>query len=282
MIPVRRVRVIRAETVGSSCVFNLVAGAFVGNLDDAAIRAAVPADGTAMLPVAPSSDPEGEGHYAFVANLPDGSHRRLDWEAFEGIATALAGHEPFETDGLFFTVLRVSRAGRRWFGRWPRGIKAEDGVYRLRSGRRYELQVYCFSPKSVPPGAKLVAETEDDFLAFATPRSIAIDSRYDIKRILFSTEANVAARAAGLRLSLARRDGGTQVELSRDISVQFTFGGTWLLGLGRAAAITIGTAGPALVGVNAAGKFSLPIAIVMIALGAVAGLGSVFLTLRKP
>jgi hypothetical protein len=282
MIPVRLVRVTRAEMVGSSCVFTLEADAFVSGLDDAAIRAGVPADGPTTLPIIPSEDPEGEGHYAFGVALPAERFRKMEWNSFEATATALANHPPFDVDGLFYTIRRLALADRGWFGRWPTGVAAKDGTYRLRSGRRYELQVYCFSPKKVPAGTKLVAEAEDDFIAFATARTLEIDSRYDIKRVFFSTEANVLPRAAGLRLFLARKDGELEIELSRDISLQFSFAGTWLLGVSRVIAVAIGTAGPGLIAVNAAGKLNAGVAIAILALGALAGLGSVFLSLRKP
>jgi len=285
IVPVRLATVVRAELIGSSCVFTLEANFYVPPLGDLQIRNAVVARERDKLPLAPTSDPEGEGYFAFFASLDWWSLRREEAEAFEATARALAVHSPFDGEGtLFYSVHRLAKvATTSWFGTWPRPLRPSAGVYCLASRRRYQVEIYSFAPGRLGPDTHLRVESEDEFIHFVTPRSIAVDSRYDVKRIVFSTDAEVLARAGGMRVYLTHGNAEAKdADVRQDIGLQFIFGGSWLLGLLRAGAIGIGTAGPAMVAANAAGKLSVGVAIVMIALGAVAGLGAVFVSLKKP
>lgn len=284
-LPVRLVTVVRAELIGSSCVFTLEANFFVPPLADQEIREAVAAGERNQLPDFATRDFEGEGQFAFFASLDWWSLRRESAKAFEETARALSRHPPFDAEGtVFYSVHRLAKvASTSWFGTWPVPLLALTGVYRLASRRRYQIEVYSYAPGKIGSGLHVHVESEDDFIRFVTPCAIAIDSRYDVKRIIFSTDAEILARPGGMWLYLARDTAdGKDPEIRQDISLQFIFGGSWLLGVLRAFAIGIGTAGPAMVAANASSKLTEGVVILMIALGAVAGLGAVFVSLKKP
>ncbi len=285
ILPVRLVTIVRAELIGSSCVFTLEANFFVPPLSDQEIRDAVAADERAELPAFAMEDHDGEGRFAFFASLNWWNLRRESATAFEETVRALSRHQPFDAEGtIFYAVHTLARvASISWFVTWPVPLLASTGVYRLASRGRYQIEIYSYAPDKISAGLHLHAESEDDFIRFVTPRAIAIDSRYDVKKIIFSTDAEVLARPGGMRLYLARdTSDGKDPEIRQDISLQFIFGGSWMLGALRAFAIGIGTAGPAMVAANASGKLTVGVAIMMIALGAVAGLGAVFVSLKKP
>jgi hypothetical protein len=237
------------------------------------------------LPGLATKDLEGEGQFAFFASLDWWNLRREHVGAFEETARALGLHPPFDVEGtVFYCVHRLAKvASTSWFGTWPVPVIAMTGVYRLASRRRYEMEIYSYAPGKIGSGIHLHAESEDDFIQLVTPPAIAIDSRYDVKRIVFSTDAEVLARAGGVRLYLTHYTvAGKEPDVRQDIHLQFIFGGTWILGVVRALAVGIGTAGPAMVAANASAKLTGGVAILMIALGALAGLGAVFVSLKKP
>jgi hypothetical protein len=66
-----------------------------------------------------------------------------------------------------------------------------------------------------------------------------------------------------------------------DIILPVFFRGSLLLAAARVAVIGIGTSGPAMIAANSAGKLNLGIALLMLLLGCVAGLGTVVSTLKR-
>lgn len=162
-----------------------------------------------------------------------------------------------------------------------------SGAYRPSGGKRYECEVYCLRPNDPPPKTKaarlaLAVGSEDEPITFASIKRGEIDSKHDVKQFVFFSEPTALSRVAGFRIFVAKGD-ESDGEVSRDLSLQVVLGGSLLMGPIRALLIGIGTAGPAMVAANAAGKlndvqtFSL-----MALLGLMAGVAAIFPTLRKP
>ncbi|WP_224543694.1 hypothetical protein [Mesorhizobium sp. CA16] len=290
LIPVRIARIIRAETVGTSYIFTLAAHAYVSEATAGALNTAISPLSRERLPSAAHAPNE---LYCFSVDLDLRSHQRLTFDAFEETAKQLSRHKSFATEeSAFFAVRQISRiSGRSWFGTWPRPSAVEQGAFRLRTGRRYECEVYCLRLFQHPADAvdvqpthkelALVVEANDDSIQFASAKRSVVDSRYDVKRYVFAAEPEVMRRVSGFRLFLsAEGDGGNQVR--QDITLQIMFGGSLFLASIRAIAIGIATAGPGMIAANAAGKLNSGTAVLMIALGALAGISAIFPSFRKP
>ena len=290
LVPVRFARIIRAEQVGTSYILTLAADAFAAGVTDASLRAAMTAADKARLPSAAKVANE---LYAINADFTPQPHKRRSFDAFEATATALGRHSSFATEQTaFFTVRQISKvSGRSWFGTWasPNGI--DQGAFSLKTGKRYECEVYCLRLFENPPDAQgnkpplkelaLVAEANDDSIQFASARRSVIDSRYDVKRYVFAAEPEVLQRVSGFRLFLAA--GGDGDERARqDISLQMVFGGSLVMAVVRAVFIGAATAGPGMIAANASGKLTPGAAILMISLGALAGIAAIFPSFRKP
>ena len=290
LVPVRFARIIRAEQVGTSYILTLAADAFATNLSDAALRAAMTTTDRIRLP---NSAPAADELYGFSADFDPRPHKRRSFDAFETTARTLSDHASFATEQTaFFSVRNVSEiSGRSWFGTWAAPSRIDQGAFVLRTGKRYECQVYClrlFENQPDPHGAKpppkelaLVAEANDDSLQFASAKSSVIDSRYDVKRYVFAAEPEVLRRVSGLRLFLFAED-DADGQVRQDISLQMVFGGSLVMAALRALFIGAAAAGPGMIAANASGKLTSGTAIVMIALGSLAGIAAIFPSFRKP
>ncbi|MER9450173.1 hypothetical protein, partial [Mesorhizobium sp. M0254] len=290
LIPIRFARIIRAESVGTSYIFTLAADSYVSGATTGALRKAISPASRERLPSAAQAPNE---FYCFSVNFEFRSHRRLTFEAFEETAKQLCRHTSFATEqSAFFAVRQISKiSGRSWFGTWPRGSTVDQGAFRLWTGTRYECEVYClrlFEPPKDASGTQpslkelaLVAEANDDSIQFASAKRSVIDSRYDLKRYVFAAEPEVMRRVSGIRLFLSA-EGDEADRVRQDISLQMIFGGSLVLASIRAVAIGIATAGPGMIAANAAGKLSSGAAVLMIALGALAGISAIFPSFRKP
>jgi len=290
LVPVRFARIIRAEQVGTSYILTLAADAFASNVADAALRAAMTAADRARLPSAAKAANE---LYGISTNFDPRPHKCRTFAAFETTATELSGHASFATEQTaFFSVRQISKvSGRSWFGTWAAPSSIELGAFSLRTGKRYECEVYCLRLFENHPDAKgvklpskelaLVAEANDDSLQFASAKRSVIDSRYDVKRYVFAAEPEVMRRVSGFRLFLSA-EGDSEERARQDISLQMVFGGSLVMAIIRVFFIGAATASPGMIAANASGKLNSGTAILMIALGALAGIAAIFPSFRKP
>jgi hypothetical protein len=165
-------------------------------------------------------------------------------------------------------------------------------VYKLSTGKRYEIDIYCFAPDRGPLAAiepaKLHVASESEELKFTSGTIHKVDSEYDVKRFRFYTEPQAVGFSSALRLYLTgitqAHDGSDTSEGENevcDVLLPVEFGGAYAQAGIRVAAVTIGAAVPAIIAANSAGKLTLPIALAMIGFAAVAGLGSVFTSLKR-
>lgn len=290
LVPVRFARIIRAEQVGTSYILTLAADAFAANVSDAALRAAMTTADRNRLPGPLRAANE---LYGINANFDPRPHKHRSFTAFEATAQTLSRHASFASEQTaFFSVRHISRvSGRSWFGTWATASQIDQGAFRLRSGTRYECDVYCLrlfenqpnpqGVRQVPKELALVAEANDESIQFGSTKISVIDSRYDVKRYVFAAEPEVLRRVSGFRLFLSVT-GDVTGQARQDISLQMIFAGSFVMAAVRALFIGAATAGPGMIAANAAGKLTSGTTIVMIALGGLAGIAAIFPAFRKP
>lgn len=304
LIPVRFVKIIRAEKVGTSYIFTVAADAFVTGLTDADIRATASHTDQQRLPAPPGTSPTAGDIFAFSGTRAWRDHKSLSLNTFEATAEHLAAHTTFNaTRSAFFTVVRISEVrARSWFGTWPQPLKVDQGAFDLRAGKRYECEIYCLRlyepPKAVAikpnsgfvvttivstsPKLSLGAEVNDNWVQFGSAKRSIIDSRYDVKRFLFEAEPNVIRRVSGIRLFLTEGVDESPTDHQQDITLPLIFRGSIFWAVVRAILIGIATAGPSMIAINAAGKLNAGAVAAVIALGALAGAAAIFPSIRKP
>lgn len=287
LVPVRFARIIRAERVGQSVLFTLAAEAFVEGLTDAAIRNAASATDRSRLSTA---EVPGE-IFGFQVSDDWKRVRSESLRAFEKTAEALSNNKVFASPSkAFYTVSRLARLqGESWYVKTEPDLHVHMGDYRLHAGISYECEVYCLSyhgasaapvigPVAPPP--VLAADINSAWVEFGSVKRHAIDTRYDVKRFIFSTEPHVFRRSSGLSLSLTAKLDTSSSDYRQDILLPLTFGGSVRLGLARAAAIGAATAAPGMIAINAAGKLTPLAAAAALTAGLFAGLLAVFPILK--
>jgi hypothetical protein len=287
IIPIRFARLIRAELVGTSCLFIFEAGGFARGLDDAAVRSAIDSTNRPKLP-GPSK--ASQALFAFDCDLrtplPPGTPSLA---AFENVVARVTKSQPFSSpETVFFTVFRMSRLGKfSWFGSWPRTkfpSRAQMGTYVLSGGKRYECEVYCLRPNESAQGEaaaklKLSIASEDDQLTFISATHGEVDSKYDVKRFVFRSDAGIFDRLTGIRFFLTNETDGTT---RREIALPILLRRNVLLGEIKFLLVGAATAITGLLAASAAGKLT-PLIGTLIAIGGfLAGIAAVFPSVKKP
>lgn len=291
----RAVTIRRSELVGSSCILTLTADDYLEQLDDAAIRAKLDAREQALLPVWGTDPDYPSGKYVIevtaAIDTAQAAQRDDEMAAFEATATALSAFPRFgEATKIAFYAMRELVTEDDWRpARWSRGRRSAtyaDGRYMLQSGYRYDLEVYTYSPaggKTDKGVTKLVVDSDEKAVRFTSAKDLALDSRYDLNRFSFTTDEQLDAMPAGLRLALSIPDDSDpdKRELRCDISIETRFAGWWPRMILRIVMIAIGTALPAIIGVAFKDQMSWWIGAIMVAGALIAGWGAVFPALRK-
>lgn len=287
IVPIRYARLIRAELVGTSCLFIFEAGDFANDLNDADVRAAVDSSTVSRLPGVTGAN---QAFFVFRCTLPcPMPWRGMNLGAFESTVSRVAAFPPFTgPDTVFFTLFRLSRLRKfSWFGTWPHPrwpSRLNMGSYVLPSGKRYECEVYCLKPNDPPAGVqpgrlKLSVEADDDQLKFVSATHGDIDSKYDVKRFLCQSDVGILDRLTGFRLFITDQTNNTTY---RDLSLPVVLRRSFILGPVKGLLITAAVAGTAMLAANAAGKLDLKTAALLFVLGVFAGITSVFPSVKKP
>lgn len=286
-VPVRFARIIRAERIGQSVLFTLAAEEFVEGVTDADIRsAASPADRARLSTLAVPGK-----IFGFQVNENWKTHRSSTLRAFEETAKTLSSNKAFASPSkAFYTVSRLARLqGESWYVKTEPDLHVHMGVYKLHAGISYECEVYCLNyhgtsaaplvgPVAPPP--VLAADTNSAWVEFGSVKRHAIDTKYDVKRFIFSTEPHTFRRSSGISLFLTGKIEAASSDYRQDILLPVNFGGSFWLGLARAAAIGSATAAPGMIAINAAGKLTPLAAGAALIAGLFAGLLSVYPILK--
>jgi len=284
IVSCRFLTIIRAEFIGTSVIFTVAANAFANGIEDSAIRAATSTTDRLRLPAPPSAR-TGE-LFGLGATTCWSRQRTYAIDAFEQTAKRLVEDPAFSGAGTaFFHIVGLKKAaGRSWFGTWPRSEPVREGAFLLATGKRYQCEVYCLHLHETNPAAigppqpipALAIEGSDDWFQFGSSKRQAIDTRYDLKRFIFSTESNAWRRVGGLSVFLTKGLDPKHADYRQDILLPMIFSGSWGWYSLRVLAVAVATSGPSLTAINAAGKLdNLGIVLFVLALGLVAGIAAV-------
>lgn len=285
IIPLRYVRIIRAEKIGSSCIIVFEVGQFAACLSDLDVRSSTVSGDQSSLPGVASRNGT---KYAFQAELSrPRTSKDLNLRAFETIAARLSEHAPFNSaETVYYTLFRVSKKpARSWFGTWPRPEKiarAFFGAYRLSSGCDYEFEVYTLRPTSssssipVTDIALQVLPFGDD-LSFISSTENTIDSRYDVKRFVCSSDHSLVQRVSSCNLALS----GPAAVRPREITIPVILQRNALLGGAKWALLTVGTAIAAITALIASEKYSTEAGLLILAGAGVAAIAALLPTIKK-
>jgi hypothetical protein len=312
-VPCRFVSVLSSEVVGTSHIIRLEMHEFAA-LDEPTLRASLGPEDLQLIPSWPdgnSSPTHLAGKFLFEAHVSNltGSYNLA---AFETVVSALAKFEHFKDHKtVFYTVRGIVDLDAKVSEHWPGSfVQPRRTVYHLAAGNRYEIEVYCFSPIQVVYSdidtSVIHLNSESEEIEFSSVKSHQVDSEYDIKRFRFFTASRPDTFSSALRLYITRAatekepsnsaaphraeppstSGGvtanSAAEEIADIVLPVRFHGALALSVVRALLITIGTAGPAMVAANTAGKLTLAVSAAMLGIGLAAGFGAVFTSLRRP
>lgn len=293
LIPCRFVTVAATQVIGSSWILTLEAGSFVGALDDAALRGSLTSGERDQLP---AFDPKGaglKGKFAIDINTDFSANRSIavgdrDMSAFENTATALSADPSFAAaSGIaFYSVLAIKSLDRWWWQKHAvREIRPDQGRYVLRLGWRYWLEAYSYSPAGGTPPTHpttIAFETTEPKIRFTSSAQRVLDSRYDLNRFDFTSDGAQLSLSAGLTLGLDVADPVKPDEADRrcDITLETQFRGAIGWTTARVLFIAVGAASPAIIAAVKANEFTWPLAIAMVALGAIAAIGTLFPTLK--
>lgn len=281
LVPCRFVTVIKTERVGTSVVFTLRVAEFVKSLDDAGLRRLLEPSESELLPTGANL----QGSFVFEISSalePFKAAENDAMEAFEATTAKLQesakfeGHQPI----AFFNVRHLQEATGGVI------LKPQEGRYELKSGCRYFLDVYSYSPEgeSNPSEATtLSASADNSELNFSSGTVASLDSRYDLNRFAFSTEQRLFEIPAGLRLALGipKTSGNADIEQRCDIMLDLRFRGSLQLALARIIVIAIGTSAPAALAAFSAKNLSVGLTLLMFFFAFVAGTASVFPKIKK-
>lgn len=285
IVPLRYVRIVRAEKIGSSCIIVFEVGQFAACLSDSDVRSNTVSDDQSSLPGVAARDGT---KYVFQTELPrPRTSKDLNLRAFETIASRLSEHAPFNSDDtVYYTLFRVAKkpAGS-WFGTWPRPEKiarASFGAYRLASGSDYEFEVYTLrhtsGGSSIPvTDIKLQVFPFGDDLSFISSTENTIDSRYDVKRFVCSSDHSLVQRVSSCSLALS----GPADLRPREITIPVILRRNALLGGAKWALLTVGTAIAAITALIASEKYSSEAGLLIIAGAAVAAIAALFPSIKK-
>ena len=290
---VRMAVIKHCKMVGSSCILTLGVGNYLVPLDDAAIRARLSPHEARLLPSWQGGQ-HPHGHFAIeVAGTLEAGHVAAagkEMEAFEKTAAALGQFAPFNsaTGIAFFAVSSIvdeAPGAKRWWRRPVPNPRLEHDRFQLKSGSRYNVDVYTYRPAGsmlTGPATKLTIDSDEKAVRFTSSKEMVLDSRYDLNRFSFTTDQLLNAVPAGLRIALAITSGTPPAAEQRcDIILRTRFGGWERKAILRAGLLAAGTAWPAIIGVAYKDQFSLWVALAMCIGPLVAGYAGTFPLLRK-
>jgi hypothetical protein len=291
----RVVKLLRSEVLGSSCILTLAAGDYVHPLTDSELRAKLTPQEQALLPAWGTNPDFPSGKFVIEVDATIHSGRApaagQELKAFEETAAALSAFTFFDASSrlTFYAVRTIASDSVRAWNNWsPTGrtqAAYKGGKFDLVSGRRYDLEVYTFSPVggSAAGGiTKLQVESDEKAVRFVSAKEVALDSRYDLNRFTFTTDQLLDTLSAGLRLALMiPTTADPKSEQRCDVTFAVSFRGRRALGLFRMLIIAIGTAAPAIIGIAYKDEMNIYIGGVMFVSALIAGWGAVFLGAKK-
>lgn len=289
LVPCRFAKIARTRMIGSSLVVALAIGDYVQRLDDAGLRQAMTDDEKTFLPNQGSDATAPPGRFLFNIVAPltaNAAPEGAETAGFEATTEALrdVGFGSAEPPMAFYAIRDLTEVGSQ---KKELAITPEDGIYTLRSGTRYALSVYSFSPegdKNPSDASTLLIEADEGEVKFSSETAAKLDSRYDLNRFRFSIEPRTSSLPTGLRVALGVPtliDGKTVQEERCDVTLEVRFRSSNLLTAGRILVIAVGTTGPAVVAAMFRPEWSWGLAPFMLIPALFAAWGTVFPNFKK-
>jgi hypothetical protein len=173
----------RFGTVNEAAVYGTTVSLVI-TLNEFAIAGDLPAFNQEMLTrsagTLPAWQPDGKlrGHYwletspAPVTVLR--TEKLADWEK---VVAQLAERQEFKDENSFYTFQGICIPESRAL------LPTKQGRYEFDPGREYEIRIYHYYPKNAPLSARLTFTSTSPWLVFTTNPVLALDSRYDLKRV---------------------------------------------------------------------------------------------------
>ena len=260
IVPCRFMTVAGITPIGSSYIFDLRAVEFAGGLNDAGFRGQLQAPELDLVPRWEKNAQAGDelvGCFAFPVAADFKSFHRPDVDAFEEAVKALGRHDDFTTaDALgFYSVREIKELIDTEDGPSQRLIAPErcSGSYELKSGSRYEIEIYSFSPlKGVldtVTASKLGISSDTAAIEFPFGKTAQIDSEYDLLRFRFGVEERIDSVGGALRLF--QNSGGEDADDRAEIVLPVTFSGSRRLVIAKILFAAVAASVPAIiVGLN--------------------------------
>lgn len=289
LVPCRFAKIVRTQVIGSSLVVALAVGDYVQRLDDVGLRHAMTDDEKALLPNQGSDATAPPGRFLFNIAAPltaNAAPEGAEMASFEATTEALrdVGFGSTEPPIAFYAIRDLTEIGS---AETEPVITPKDGVYTLKSGTRYALAVYSFSPegdKNPSDASTLLVEADEGDVKFSSETTAKLDSRYDLNRFRFSIEPRTSSLPTGLRVALGVPtpiNGKTVQEERCDVTLEVRFRSSNLLTAGRVFVIAVGTTGPAVVAAMVRPEWSWGLAPIMLIPALFAAWGTVFPNFKK-
>jgi hypothetical protein len=266
-VPCRVAIVTAAEIVGSSFIIRFRVAGYPIISDNVEFPALLSAHTREQLPRWERDRPKPEVTGPYVINMmpapifgTSGTPEEHA-DAFESIVNRLCRYSVFarERGRNFFTVTGIKKVTVDKEGREELSmlVPSEHGSYVLRSGKKYELEVYSFRPEESMTDeieeTRLHIRSQSELIEFLTTKSHAIDSEYDIKRFRFFTKRNPSEFSASLSLFIHGAHSASEGESEVVIPVLFKRDLTHVIGVGLTA---LGAALPAMLAAGLAGNLN--------------------------
>jgi hypothetical protein len=211
LVPCRFVTVLYSEIVGTSCILRLAMRDFAGGIDEGALRAVLAQNEMKLIPAWDLVDgqPCLRGKFAFEITATNLTGSSLLSE-FERAVERLAEFDDFKQNKtVFYTVRGIVDLDRKITEYWPSGyVQIWRTVFKLVSGHRYEVEIYCFAPIEPPQAlvkrGTIYLNSESGDIEFTAVKRHEIDSEYDLKRFRFYTAVRPDTFSTSLRIWVER------------------------------------------------------------------------------
>ena len=207
VVPCRFATLTSANFIGTSIILTLRAANFVKNIDDQLLRKLMTTEEVVLLPNQGSDAelPLGKFVFRIATSFSDNlASSNESMSAFEATTKSLryvgfGGRTPTP----FYSVRDIAEVVDT--GDHAKLLSPAEGRFLCKSGQRYSVEVYSYAPESdekQTDSCFLEVKSEAPEIRFSSDRKAELDSRYDLNRVVFSTESKLFALPATLRFSL--------------------------------------------------------------------------------
>ena len=221
VIPCRYALVVDSEIHGTTVVVTFDLGDFAHAQDLASFNDEVRGHPGNKTPTV-GQDGMIAGYYC--ADMGDWQPQSIQMSAdvsmWEQVVTQISPRSDFSRETVFYVVEAI----RSVSGHKKAGTK--NGFFRLKPASTYEFEIYHFHPTSGVDKAFLRLQAFGASVALTSNPRITMDSRYDVKRMRFTTSRPTAPEMAVLSVY---RGGESNIEETKepDFDIHLRIAGTW-------------------------------------------------------